>query len=46
MLRITATAMTYHDDLPIPDLLALQQFRSEDHEHDEMLFIAVHPIPD
>lgn len=36
--------MTYDDYLQIPELLSLQRFRSEDHEHDEMLFIVVHQV--
>ncbi len=39
-----AMEMTYDDYLQIPELLSLQRYRSETHEHDEMLFIVVHQV--
>jgi tryptophan 2,3-dioxygenase len=37
-------AVTYANYLRIPELLALQQPRSEGPEHDEMLFIVIHQV--
>src|SRR3954447_21697349 len=37
-------AVTYGSYLRLDDLLSLQQPRSEGPEHDEMLFIVIHPV--
>jgi tryptophan 2,3-dioxygenase len=37
-------AVTYGSYLKIDELLALQQFRSEGPEHDELLFIVIHQV--
>jgi tryptophan 2,3-dioxygenase len=37
-------AVTYGNYLKIDELLALQQFRSDGPEHDEMLFIVIHQV--
>ncbi len=34
--------LTYSDYLNIDDLLDLQEYKSKDKEHDEMLFIIIH----
>lgn len=38
----SSTGLTYSDYLKLPQLLALQQPRSQPAEHDEMLFIVIH----
>ena len=41
---MTRRAVTYATYLKVPELLALQQQRSEGPEHDELLFIVIHQV--
>ncbi len=41
---MTRRAVTYASYLKVPELLALQQQRSEGPEHDELLFIVIHQV--
>jgi tryptophan 2,3-dioxygenase len=44
MTSRASAAVTYGSYLKIDELLALQQFRSDPPEHDEMLFIVIHQV--
>ena len=43
-LSPTAGDLTYNDYLHVPELLALQELRSQPPHHDEMLFIIIHQV--
>ena len=36
--------LTYSSYLKLDQLLNLQEFRSKDHEHDELLFLITHQV--